>query len=160
MFVQAFATHVLDVQAIPSGDVITAFVTPSLFTAQNKLISGAQQTEFQDASVGLVRIVQLIPSSDVITRLVPCPAPLVTAQNRPSSGAQQTAFHPADPAGTGLEAQVIPSVEVATVDPPTAQNILKSGDQHTPFNGFVKERSVQFVPLGDVITLLTVAGPV
>ena len=61
-------------------------------TAQNSPSSGDQQTDSQLLSAALVRMVQLTPSGEVMTRL---PVPLMeTAQNSPSSGDQQTDSQP------------------------------------------------------------------
>src|SRR5574337_841476 len=74
------AGDVREVQVMPSGEVIIAFVP----MATNNASGSAQMTFFQAAvSSADARTVQVIPSGEVITRLVP---PSATATNNRSSG--------------------------------------------------------------------------
>lgn len=57
----------LDVQVVPSVDVITRFNTPSWLTAQNKPNPGDQHTEFHVFAAAAVRAVQVMPSGEVCT---------------------------------------------------------------------------------------------
>ncbi|WP_210412985.1 hypothetical protein, partial [Leptospira biflexa] len=78
---------VLEVQLIPSGEVITLLPVPLFDTATSKPSSVDQLTDIQ-LFVGLILKVQLIPSGEVITRP---PAPvLATATSKPNCGDQQT----------------------------------------------------------------------
>ena len=63
-----FAADVLEVQVIPSGEVITRFPVPLLETAQNKPASFDHATPNQLLSAADVLEVQVIPSGEVITR--------------------------------------------------------------------------------------------
>ena len=71
----------LDVQVVPSGEVITLLV-PSADTAQNKVNSGDHVTERHAFASAAALAVQVIPSGEVITRLVPLEE---TATNRVNS---------------------------------------------------------------------------
>ena len=62
---------------------------PLLLTATNSSRSGAQQREDQALSAAELRLLQLIPSGEVITRL-PLPL-LLSATSKPNSAAQQIA---------------------------------------------------------------------
>jgi hypothetical protein len=63
---------------------------PEFATAQKRRNSGDQQTDTHDAFIGVVLVVQVMPSGEVAA---PGVVVFPTAQNSPSSGAQQTAFH-------------------------------------------------------------------
>ena len=100
-----------------------------LATAQNLVAPVPEQTEFHVASAAERRMLHVLPSFDVITRL---PVPLfATATNILVSDDQHTdvqlfALTPAP------KYHVIPSPEYAAIAPPlTAQKIPSSGDQHT-----------------------------
>jgi hypothetical protein len=123
-------------------------------TAQNKPNSGAQVILDQFKPEGIILLVQLIPSGDVITEA----PPYLTAQNKPSSGAQHTRL---DDAGVLRSVQVIPSGLVTAFDElsDVEQNKPSSDDQHIPKKERVlgRARSVQVIPSGLVIA--TAAPP-
>ncbi len=115
-------------------------MSPMMLTAQNKPNSGAQQTDCQLLStpVGVARIVHVMPSNDVIARLlVP---ELETAQNIANSELQHTDVQLLS-AGVVRLVQVTPSGEVITrlavPELATAQNMPNSALQHTLFHAVV-----------------------
>jgi hypothetical protein len=97
--------------------------------------SGLHFTFIYPKSAGLVRVVHVIPSGDVIT-LFPVPES-ATAQKRLNFGDQHTLFHELL-AALDLVVHVIPSGDVITLSPvpspETAQNKLNEEDQQTPYH--------------------------
>src|SRR3989344_9705663 len=85
------------------------------------------------ASPAEVLAVQVMPSGEVITRLVPLK---LTAANKPSSGDQAMPHQPLVSTAEVLAVQVMPSGEVITRLVPglllTAANNPSSGDQAIP----------------------------
>jgi hypothetical protein len=140
-------------------EVITRFAVPLLDTAQKSPSSGDQQTLRQLLLVGLVRTVQVMPSSDVIMRL-PVPE-ILTAKKSPSSGDQQTLRQLLSTALVRV-VQVMPSGDVITRLPDpvdaTAQKSPSSGDQQTEFQllSAALVLVVHVMPSGDLITRLAV----
>ena len=77
------------VQVMPSALVMIRLL-PLLATATSTSRCGDQQRQVQVLSAAEVRLVQVLPSGEVITRL---PVPLLlNATSRPSSAAQQSAI--------------------------------------------------------------------
>jgi len=78
------------VHVTPSGDVMMSAPMPEFATAQKRLSSGDQHTDCQPAFVGVVRVVQVMPSGDVAA---PGVTVFPTAQKIPSSGDQHTELY-------------------------------------------------------------------
>lgn len=94
-------------------------------TAQNFRSCGDQQIPLICKASGVSVVVQVSPSGEVITILLP------VAQNKLSSGDQHTAFNSL-PASLFF-VQVLPSGEVKILVPPTAQSRCNFGDQQTEY---------------------------
>ena len=92
------------VQVMPSALVMIRLL-PLLATATSSSRCGDQQRQAQVLSAAEVRLVQLLPSGEVITRL---PVPLLlNATSRPSSAAQQIATQLLLVAATVLSAALV-----------------------------------------------------
>ena len=72
MLFQFIVIDVLKVQAIPSGEVMTRCVAPSLDTAQNKVKFAEYVIDFQELSAAELRETQVLASVEVMT-LFPVP---------------------------------------------------------------------------------------
>ena len=131
-------------------------------TAQNFDCSALQQTEDQELSTGVVRVVQVTPVGLVIT-LFPVPE-YATAQNNPvvfAVGDHATLIQLLSAADVWIN-HVIPSVLVMTLLPvpevATAQNLDCSALQQTEDQELsaAEVRVDQVTPVGLVMTLLPV----
>jgi hypothetical protein len=124
---------------MPFGEVMTQFA-PELATAQKSDNSGAQQTEFHALSnPEVLRVVQVIPSGEVITRFaVP---ELATAQNKERAGDHVTEFQALSLLVVSLAVHTMLSELVMTLSAvpelATAQKSVLSGAQHTEFHALL-----------------------
>lgn len=155
--VVAMSTHVE-----PSADTIArnrvGEAVEDELTAMNRPNSADQHTPFHVSFVTLAGPVQVIPSGEVIVRVLL----VATAQNRASCGDQHTSIQPLDEPTAVWVVQVVPSGEVMTRDvaspvDATAQNRPSAGDQHTDRHVtpvIEPVWPVQLIPSGDVMTFV------